>query len=87
MAKPPIKNDIQTTLAGGSKDGWQLAVIILNNTPDEVYDFVKQCGNQRFGLVTQCVSYAALERNIGKLDMCTSIDKKFDCPIDLDSCF
>ena len=71
MAKPPNKNDIQSVLAGASKDSWQLAVVILNNTPDEVYEFVKQCGNQRFGLVTQCVSYQALERNIGKLDMCT----------------
>lgn len=69
MAKPPNKTDIQSALAAASKDNWQLAVIILNNTPDEVYDFVKQCGNQRFGLVTQCVSYQALERNIGKLEM------------------
>ena len=49
-------------------------MVILNNTPDEVYDFVKQCGNQRFGLVTQCISYPALERNIDKLDMCKDVE-------------
>ena len=54
----------------GSKENWQLTVVILNNTPEQVYDFVKQCGNQRYGIVTQCVSYQALERNISKLDMC-----------------
>lgn len=47
-------------------------MVVLNNTSDNVYDYIKQCGNQRYGLVTQCVSYQSLERNIGKLDMCKS---------------
>lgn len=70
IAKPGIKEEIEKTLNNSSKDSWQLAVVVLNNTSDDVYDYVKQCGNQRFGLVTQCVSFQALERNIGKLDMC-----------------
>lgn len=70
VAKPGIKNEIEATVNKASKEGWQLAVVVLNNTMDDVYDYVKQCGNQRFGLVTQCVSFQALERNIQKLDMC-----------------
>lgn len=69
IAKPPTREDIEKTLNGASKDAWNLAVVVLNNTLDNVYDYVKQCGNQRFGLATQCVSFQALERNIGKLDM------------------
>jgi hypothetical protein len=45
-------------------------MIVLNNTTDMVYDYVKQYANQRYGLVTQCVSYQTLERNISKLDIC-----------------
>lgn len=70
VAKPATKEDIEKTLNNASKDNCQLAVVVLNNTTDNVYDYVKQCGNQRFGLATQCVSFQALERNIGKLDMC-----------------
>ena len=51
-------------------------MVVLNNTTDDVYDYVKQCGNQRFGLVTQCVSFQTLQRNIGKLDMCKRKAKK-----------
>ena len=65
-----MKDDIEKTLNNASKEGWQLAVVVLNNTSDDVYDYVKQCGNQRLGLVTQCVSFQALEKNIQKLDMC-----------------
>ena len=66
IAKPANKEDIQKTLVGASKENWQLAVVVLNNTLDNVYDYVKQCGNQRYGLVTQCVSYQTLERNMSK---------------------
>ncbi|CAF3351794.1 unnamed protein product [Rotaria sp. Silwood1] len=69
IAKPANKDDIETTLNNASKDKWQLAIIVLNNTLDYVYDYVKQCGNQRYGLVTQCVSFQTLERNLSKLDM------------------
>lgn len=73
FAKPPTKDEITTTLNNASNDKWQLAIVILNNTPEHVYDYVKQCGNQRYGLVTQCVSYQALERNQSKLDMCKNL--------------
>jgi hypothetical protein len=53
-----------------TNQGWQLAVVVLNNVPSEVYECVKQWGNQRLGLVTQCVSFQALERSSGKLRMC-----------------
>ncbi|CAF1174819.1 unnamed protein product [Rotaria sordida] len=69
IAKPANKDDIEITLNNASKDKWQLAIVVLNNTLDNVYDYVKQCGNQRYGLVTQCVSFQALERNLSKLDM------------------
>ncbi|CAF0973268.1 unnamed protein product [Adineta steineri] len=69
IAKPPTKEEIEKTLVNASKEHWQLTVVVLNNTLDNVYDYVKQCGNQRYGLVTQCVSYQSLEKNIGKLDM------------------
>jgi hypothetical protein len=70
IAKPGTKDDIEKTLINASKDTWQLAIVVLNNTTDNVYDYIKQCGNQRYGLVTQCVSYQSLERNMSKLDMC-----------------
>ncbi|CAF3366395.1 unnamed protein product [Rotaria socialis] len=69
VAKPPGKSDIEATLHNASNEKWQLAIVILNNTTENVYDYIKQCGNQRYGLVTQCVSYQTLERNLSKLDM------------------
>jgi hypothetical protein len=71
-----MKDDIEKTLNNASKETWQLAIIVLNNTSENVYDYVKQCGNQRYGLVTQCVSFQTLERNISKLDMCKNKYKK-----------
>ncbi|CAF1138349.1 unnamed protein product, partial [Rotaria sordida] len=44
--------DIEITLNNASKDKWQLAIVILNNTSDSVYNYVKQCVNQRYSLVT-----------------------------------
>ncbi|CAF5124956.1 unnamed protein product, partial [Rotaria sp. Silwood1] len=37
IAKPANKHDIETTLNNASKDKWQLAIIVLNNTLDYVY--------------------------------------------------
>ncbi|CAF3880586.1 unnamed protein product, partial [Rotaria magnacalcarata] len=69
VAKPPGKSDIEAALHNASNEKWQLAIVVLNNTTENVYDYIKQCGNQRYGLVTQCVSYQTLERNLSKLDM------------------
>ena len=55
---------------------WQIAIVILNNVPSQVYECVKQWGNQRLGLATQCVSFQALEANRSNLRMCK------DCLID-----
>ncbi|CAF1174952.1 unnamed protein product [Rotaria sordida] len=52
IAKSANKDDIEITLNNASKDKWQLAIVILNNTSDSVYNYVKQCVNQRYGLVT-----------------------------------
>ena len=69
------ENDIQSTLIGASKQGWQLAVVVLNSrNSDIVYKNVKSFANLQIGLMTQCVNYQALKRNIGKLDMCEWID-------------
>jgi hypothetical protein len=69
--KPARKDDVTNTLSEASGNRWQLAIIVLNNTPDYVYDYIKELGNQRLGLMTQCISLAALENNIdNKLKMC-----------------
>ncbi|CAF3798297.1 unnamed protein product [Rotaria sordida] len=52
IAKSANKDDIEITLNNASKDKWQLAIVILNNTSDSVYNYVKQCVNQRYSLVT-----------------------------------
>ena len=41
---------------GASLD-WQIALVILNDVPTETYDLVKQWGNQKLGLTTQCISF------------------------------
>jgi hypothetical protein len=54
-----------------------LAIVILNsNNSDEVYNLVKNYGNRRIGLMTQCVNYQALQRNISKLHMCKYIHEE-----------
>ncbi len=71
MAKPDRRDEIESAMKEAVRQGWQLAVVVLNEVQPDVYECVKQWGNQRLGLVTQCVSYQALERNSGsKLRMC-----------------
>ena len=45
IAKPPTKDDIEKTLNNASKDNSQLAIVVLNNTSENVYDYVKQCSS------------------------------------------
>jgi hypothetical protein len=70
VAKPDRREEIELAIKEAVRQGWQLAVVVLNDVQPKVYDCVKQWGNQRLGLVTQCVSFQALERNSGKLRMC-----------------
>ncbi|CAF1114885.1 unnamed protein product [Adineta ricciae] len=69
MAKPPRQDEIENAMKTAVNQGWQLAIVVLNDVPTEVYECVKQLGNQQLGLPTQCVSFQALERNSGKLRM------------------
>ncbi len=62
IAKPDLKKDIDDAMSQAIGQGWQLAIIVLNNTRPEVYEYVKQCGNQQIGLITQCVNFQSLER-------------------------
>jgi hypothetical protein len=68
--KPARKEDINNALGEASGNRWQLAIVVLGNVPPQAYDYIKQLGNQRLGLMTQCVSLAALADNIEKLHMC-----------------
>ena len=77
MAKPDRRQDIEDAMKTASNQGWQLAVVVLNDVPPQVYEYVKQLGNQRLGVVTQCVSFQALERNSGKLRMCKNLNFSF----------
>jgi hypothetical protein len=75
--KTTRENDINSTLLDASRQGWQLAIVILNSyNSDTVYNLVKHYSNRQIGLMTQCVNYQALKRNIGKLDMCKYIYMK-----------
>lgn len=70
IAKPPHQGEIETTLRDLKNQSCQIAFVVLNDVQSDVYDCVKQCGNQKFGLVTQCVSFQSLQKNSGKLRMC-----------------
>jgi eukaryotic translation initiation factor 2C len=66
----PQENDVQNALSNASEQGWQLAIVILNSfNSDEIYNLVKSYSNGQIGLMTQCVNYQALKRNISKLHM------------------
>lgn len=65
------ENDVRRALANAQQERWQLAIIVLNSrNSDEIYNLVKSYSNGQLGLMTQCVNYQALKRNIRKLDMC-----------------
>lgn len=71
--KSPADDDIYHALHDASQQRWTLAIIILdsrNANSDRTYSLVKTYGSKDFGLMTQCVDYQALKRNIDKLDMC-----------------
>jgi hypothetical protein len=71
IMKPARKEDVTHTLSEASGNRWQLAIIVLNNTPDFVYDYIKELSTQKLGLMTQCIRLTALENNIDtKLKMC-----------------
>jgi len=66
--------DIHNTLSDAGRQGWQLAIVILNShNSDEVYSLVKRYGHRQIGVMTQCVNYQVLKRNISKLNMCKYI--------------
>ncbi|CAF1310401.1 unnamed protein product, partial [Adineta ricciae] len=44
-------------------------IVLKSYDSARVYDYVKQSSNRSIGLMTQCVNYQALERNISKLNM------------------
>ncbi|CAF3078686.1 unnamed protein product, partial [Rotaria sp. Silwood2] len=67
--KAARKEDIENALTEASRKRWQLAIVILNTNSDQVYDYVKQLGNQQLGLRTQCIDLEALRNNINQLNM------------------
>ncbi|CAF3771180.1 unnamed protein product [Rotaria sp. Silwood1] len=69
MAKPPQSEDIETAMKIACNENWQIAIVVLNNVLPEVYESVKQWGNQTLGVTTQCVSFQSLQRNAGKYRM------------------
>ncbi|CAM4809194.1 unnamed protein product [Rotaria magnacalcarata] len=69
IIKTARKEDIESTLTDVSRKHWQLAIVILNSNSDQLHDYVKQLGNQKLGLRTQCVDMQALKNNINKLYM------------------
>lgn len=70
IAKPDRREEIESALKTAVSENWQIAVVILNNVSSQTYECVKQWGNQRLGLATQCVSFQALEANRNNLRMC-----------------
>lgn len=70
IPKPDRREEIESTLKTATNQGWQIAFVVLNDVLPQVYDCVKQWGNQRLGLVTQCISFQALQKNSGKLRLC-----------------
>jgi hypothetical protein len=71
------EHEITSTLLDASRQRWQLAIVILNSRSFvDIYNLVKSYANGKIGLMTQCVNYEALKRNIGKLNMCKYIHEK-----------
>ncbi|CAF4338591.1 unnamed protein product, partial [Rotaria sordida] len=52
-----------------SNEKWQIAIVVLNDVQPEVYECIKQWGNQTLGVTTQCVNFQSLQRNSGKYRM------------------
>jgi hypothetical protein len=71
------ENEIKSALLNASRQHWQLAIVVLNShDSDTIYNLVKSYSNGEIGLMTQCVNYQALKRNIDKLDMCKYIHEE-----------
>ena len=68
--EPERKQNIERVLTDASQNRWQLAVVILDTTIDQVYDYVKQLGNQQLGLRTQCIDMNALKKSRNNFSMC-----------------
>lgn len=65
------ENDIYQTLTNASRQRWQLAIIVMNSFDcDTLYNRIKKFAHSKLGLMTQCVHYQALRRNIRNLNMC-----------------
>ena len=76
IIKGSSENDINNALFDASQQHWQLAIVILNGSnSDTMYSFVKKYANRRIGLMTQCINYQTLKRNINNLNMCKYILK------------
>ncbi|CAF3974965.1 unnamed protein product [Adineta steineri] len=70
IIKGIVDREITETLCNASKQQWQLAIVILNSYDStRVYELVKRYGNRTIGLMTQCVNFQALKRNISNLRM------------------
>lgn len=68
--KSDRKQDVEKALNDASRNRWQLAIVVLNTRFPQVYGYVKQLGNQKLGLRTQCIELSALMKNLDNLNMC-----------------
>ncbi|CAF1673252.1 unnamed protein product [Rotaria magnacalcarata] len=65
---PCDRDKIDSALTCAKREGWQLAIVVLNDTDPAVYNYIKKLGNQMLGLITQCTSFQALQKNSPNLD-------------------
>ncbi|CAF0770466.1 unnamed protein product [Didymodactylos carnosus] len=66
---PAVPNVILRRLEELKERKCEVVVFILNNCGEDIYKAIKYFGNQKLGIVTQCTSFPAIQKNIGKLDM------------------
>ncbi|CAF1077709.1 unnamed protein product [Rotaria sordida] len=69
IAQPPRSEEIEVAMKRASNEKWQIAIVVLNDVQPEVYECIKQWGNQTLGVTTQCVNFQSLQRNSGKYRM------------------
>ena len=67
--KTPCEREVEESLIAAHRNGCQLAIIILNTSVPQVYPFIKQMGNQKLGLKTQCIDMNTIQKNINNLWM------------------
>ncbi|CAF0797772.1 unnamed protein product [Didymodactylos carnosus] len=65
----PSRTDLHECLKYLKEQSYEVSLFLLYNIDEKVYQFIKRASVQLVGVVTQCADFAAIRKNITKLDM------------------